>query len=278
MKLSILPHRLLQPYIDRYWVWEGAYELPKLLPGTGQELVFHYRTPYGYAQNEDFVKAPYGHVISIRKVCRVLKPSGPLGFISVRFRSGAFRYFCRQPVADLVDRFTDVRDIWGISGVEASERVASVGTLAERVSLIEQFVTDCFARHAAPSAWLDHIIHEIYYHDSFVRLQDCYRQWGTSDRNLQRKFKESVGVSPKLFQRISRFQSVVKTCLLENRKDYLTVALRHGYYDQSHFIKDFQHFTGEAPSRFLQGKNFLSHFYNRSFRTSSMMNTTKEFF
>jgi AraC-like DNA-binding protein len=50
--------------------------------------------------------------------------------------------------------------------------------------------------------------------------------------------------------------------LLQRKRKYLDVALEHGYYDQSHFLKEFKNYVSEYPTSFLQEQNFMSHFYN----------------
>lgn len=212
---------------------------------------------------------PCSHIVSARKECNILKPTKTAGFIAVRFRSGAFRYFCHQAMNELSDRFVDVKSVWGKSGEEMTERVITAASLEERVKIIDMFMLKYLAQYAKPSIWLDQIINEIYYNFTAIQLQEKYQAWGISDRKLQRKFKEAVGISPKAFQRNARFQAVVKECLLERRQDYLAIALDKGYYDQSHFIKDFQYFIGETPAAFFQENNFMSHFYNRSFQRYS---------
>ena len=50
--------------------------------------------------------------------------------------------------------------------------------------------------------------------------------------------------------------------LLARETDYLDAALERGYYDQAHFIREFEAFAKESPGRFLTPRNFMSHFYN----------------
>lgn len=92
--LDLKPNPYLQPYISRYWIWENERDLPKLLPGTGTELIFHY--------NESLIstnccgissRLPNCHIISPRHEFYSLKPIRRIGFIAVRFRAGAFRNF-----------------------------------------------------------------------------------------------------------------------------------------------------------------------------------------
>lgn len=270
MKRSIQPCPLLQPYIERFWNWEGEARLPKILPGTGHELVFHYLSPYSCINKNTVHSLSTSYMLTLRQHYQTIKPNGALGFIAVRFRAGALRYFCRQPMAELADNFVDIHDVWGQSGDELAERVIAAASFHSKVEIIELFLLKLIEQYQ-PDAWLDQVIHDIYYNYDSVQLKRNCSDWGISKRQLQRIFKNAVGVSPRTFQIVSRFQTVIKQLLLEEKKDYLDVILDNGYFDQSHFIKDFQRFTGEPPSSFLQERNFMTHFYNRSFQSCSKL-------
>ncbi|WP_058913874.1 helix-turn-helix domain-containing protein [Entomohabitans teleogrylli] len=87
-------------------------------------------------------------------------------------------------------------------------------------------------------------------------------QSGFSTRYFQQVFRQHFGVTPRHFRRIIRLEQLTRHLLLTRQRDYLDSALAYGYYDQSHFIHDFRHFTGATPSHFLQETNFSAHFYN----------------
>ncbi|MBP2645279.1 MAG: AraC family transcriptional regulator [Firmicutes bacterium] len=257
MKLCDLkPNPSLRQYISRYWVWENEQDFPPILPGTGTELMFHYNDPFvAQNQNEKIFTAPSCHIISPR-----------CGFISVRFRAGAFRHFCGESTSDLIDSFIDINDLWGKQGKEFGQQVLMAKSLKERIIIIESFLIKLLERYHHPKSWLDTAVKNVFNGYDIAKLKEVTNDLFICDRQLQRKFKEAVGVSPKTFQRISRFETVLKYLMLNRKKDYLEVALKHGYYDQPHFIKEFKTHVGESPSIFLQNKNFMSHFYNEKLK------------
>ena len=75
---------------------------------------------------------------------------------------------------------------------------------------------------------------------------------------LERLFYTEVGLSPKTFIRITRFQEVFKKIRQQGVKDLTGLAYEYGYYDQSHFIRDFQAFSGVNPRKFFSEKNFIA--------------------
>jgi AraC-like DNA-binding protein len=76
---------------------------------------------------------------------------------------------------------------------------------------------------------------------------------GISTRQLQRRFRAAVGIAPKVFCRIQRFQQVVRA--MDNPShDWTAIATGAGYYDQAHLIRDFRQFAGKTPSALLKAE------------------------
>jgi methylphosphotriester-DNA--protein-cysteine methyltransferase len=74
---------------------------------------------------------------------------------------------------------------------------------------------------------------------------------GLSQRRFIELFREQLGLTPKTFCRVRRFQRVLESVHRRNAVDWAEVALDGGYYDQAHFIHDFQGFSGLTPSAYL---------------------------
>ena len=75
---------------------------------------------------------------------------------------------------------------------------------------------------------------------------------GLSDRQFRRKFLQKVGMSPKLFARIARFEAALDLLARSPRGSWTEVAHRFGYYNQMHMVHEFAQFTGETPTRTLR--------------------------
>jgi len=82
-----------------------------------------------------------------------------------------------------------------------------------------------------------------------------------STRNLERHFTESVGIPPKLFCCITRFNHALELKLRNATVGWTSIAHQTGYFDQMHLIKDFKRFCGEAPSSLLKHVPLLEENY-----------------
>ena len=82
----------------------------------------------------------------------------------------------------------------------------------------------------------------------------------TGERNLERIFRTYIGLSPKFFGRIIRFNKIFELVQIED-PSWSDLVFETGYYDQSHFIRNFKAFTGEDPTRYLFSSPSLANFF-----------------
>ena len=261
----VIPCAELQPYIDRLWGWESEAlaHLPPMLPGTGAELMFHYGRPFAIeSRRQGVVQRGPAQLLCARTMAYQPLPQAAVGFIAVRFRSGALRHFSALPLADLRDDVLPIDALWGADGGDVAERVAQASTRNERVVLLEDWLRRCLRRYHKGQPAIEAALRQLYYGHREVKIDSLADRIGMSRRHFERVFGGAIGVSPKLFQRTARFNLTVRELLLSSPADTLGVALDHGYYDQAHFIHDFQAFVGDSPAAYLQRAARLAHFYN----------------
>ncbi len=130
-----------------------------------------------------------------------------------------------------------------------SERLFDVRSAEARVDLLSHYLTDRVETNPhIIDPTTQYAITRIVQSCGNVSLQQVQQELKLSERTLERKFKQAVGVSPKLFARITRFQQSLDN-LRQNQYNKLSdVAYGNDYADQSHFIRVFKEFTGFTPS------------------------------
>ena len=266
-KVSFRPSIFWSAYIDRFYVLEfkdnAGVGLPTVLPGTGLELLFHLDRPFSI--NKEVVAS--AHVFCPRAYVNIDVQSS-IRYLAVRFKSGAFRHFCDVPTHYLINRMPCVEELWGNAGKIFMQKLQDAEALAHKLREVERFLTICFLNHnkSEPVHW-DEIIHKLYKGYNEIDLQDLAFDSNLSYRQFERGFKEHFGTTAKRFQRIAKFQDTVKSLVMQKEKNYLSLALDNGYYDQSHFIKEFKSMTGSTPTAYLQEENFKQHYFYKSYTT-----------
>jgi AraC-like DNA-binding protein len=253
------PTARLRPYIDRYWGWEGELKLPpRLPPGIGAECFFHYGTPFQLNGKD----APQAVLLCLRTRAISVEENGALGFVAVRFRGGCLRHFCAQPLAQLHDQEWPAHTIWG----DCAERLTDVLRLADgpatRAAALDQFFLARLGQHEdRPGLPLDALLDQLYYAPG-TAIDTLAKQSGWTRRHFQRKFTDAYGLGPKQFARIARFSHTMRVMALEPDMVALDAALRMGYFDQAHFIRETRALTGTTPQTMIKGMREKSHFYN----------------
>lgn len=83
-------------------------------------------------------------------------------------------------------------------------------------------------------------------------LQEIIQKSGVSDKHFIHLFKKFLGLTPKQFQRVLRFNELLQVVKREEEISWSAVSAACGYFDQAHFIKEFKRFCGINPKAFLE--------------------------
>ncbi len=156
----------------------------------------------------------------------------------------------RLPAADLVDRDHAAHAVLGIGISELHQRLGNARTFDERVQIAERFVALRSLRQPVLGP-IERAANEI-----LRKRGECRMDWLANDadlaiRSFQRQFQQQIGVSPKRYARIVRFESALKTKVSFSGRSWATIAHQFGYHDQMHMIHDFQKLSGATPSGIL---------------------------
>lgn len=266
------PSASLEPYIECYWSWEShgenseLYPLPKVIPNTDTEILFYYSTPFSIVSSQGNIHhLPQSHIVSLKsKAFELSHPNyREIGFFAVRFRRGCFRHFYKGMLEELPEIFLPLSEVWGYSGKEIEERIIAPLHFEQRVHMIEAFLHDRLADCMKQDDWIDAVIATLVRSNESMKLESIIQSLHIGERQFQRLFKQSIGMPAKQFQRLIRFETTIKQLMqLGKNRNSLSTILGHGYYDQSHFNREFQLLVHTTPSELLQDKRYMSLFYN----------------
>jgi AraC-like DNA-binding protein len=191
------------------------------------------------------------HVVGPRRRAMYKRTTPCTAFIMVAFQPGGGYPFFGVPLAELVDRATPLRDLWGAHADEVLDHLVAAETNSARITALEQALVrrmhgpHAFEPFAAP------MVREAVARLSTRRttLTEVARDLHLSGRNLRRAFSAVVGLSPKHYARIVRFQRVVAGAAQE-AQSWSELATASGYFDQAHLCADFREFARLSPTAF----------------------------
>jgi AraC-like DNA-binding protein len=170
--------------------------------------------------------------------------------VGIKFRPGGFRPFASFPMVDLTDRELAITDVFGAAGAAVDRAVRTAPTDAERVPLAEDFLRGCRPPYDADALEAARAVDLARGDLSIARAADLAVRSGIGLRSLQRLFRSHVGVSPKWVIRRFRVQDAAERAAAGTAVDWAAVALDLGYFDQSHFTRDFKAQIGRTPAEY----------------------------
>jgi len=174
--------------------------------------------------------------------------------MAVHFRPGGAFPFLGIPLSDLENAHVGLDQIWGRAGIELHERLIDTPTMAAQFSILENFLLSrpwsSARRHPCVAAVLAAIED-----NPSIRMADIRDLVGMSTKRLIALFRAEVGLSPKAYARIRRFQAALR--LLGTGTAGARVAAEVGYFDQAHFVREFRSFTGMTPTQYAEQRILL---------------------
>jgi AraC-like DNA-binding protein len=253
------PSPVLAPYLRAYEIIETQDAVARtLLPDTCIIIGFRYAGS-STLLNDD---APRGNmrrgplpnicVTGLRTSVREMHTAANSGIILAKFRAAGAAPFFTQPLHRLFGSMCPLTDL----SAEDSARIRAIVNAAtddERVGHVEQYLMTRY-RPTEPHAVVSAALRAIAAAAGAIRVRALAQDLGVSQDALEKHFRRIVGATPKQFATIVRLRQAVD---LSRQSPSLTaLALDAGYYDQSHFIRDFRAITGATPGHFFQHARF----------------------
>ena len=238
-----LPPKPLSDFVELFWYWRG-HDLPcakeRVLPAGTVELVIRLNDGSG---SDGGVSGPQSRYFVIERTTKD-------ELLGIHFRQGGAFPFFPCSISELHNIGASLADVWSRGNVsELTDCVQETLTIDEKFRVLEQWLL-LAASHPIRHAAVLHAIGQ-FRQDPSISSEDMAKQVGFSQRRFIQLFRNEVGLTPKLFCRVQRFQQVIYGLKNQDEVDWADVSLSSGYYDQAHFIHDFQEFTGLTPTEYL---------------------------
>ncbi len=250
---SYIPASPLRAFIDRFWLCSDtpAHSRERILPSGTIELVINLRDDeiriYD-PSHPDRSRRYSGAVVSgPYRGFFVIDPLQHASIIGVHFRPGGAVPFLGVPASELADAHVDLETLWGPTVVELRERLCTAATPAERFSLLEQALLGHPRRLPERRGAVPVALDAFEQAGAEMRVRDVARHVGLSQRRFIQVFAAEVGLTPKLYCRVRRFQRARDLVRNATMPDWAAVAVACGYFDQSHMIRDFEQSPDSAP-------------------------------
>ena len=210
----------------------------RIIPDGCTNLIFDLNNPSG---RFGFVTGPLTEAQSVPFVNQVQ-------LVGIRFYPGSAPLFFDGHVQAPSNQTAPLAAISGDADDRMiSEQLAEEHSLEKKIAIVDKYIAGHLEENKEIDPILMGALEIIYQHRGDIGISCLAKQLQISQRQLNRKFDTWIGMSPKTFCRIIRFQNVLKILSTASSDDLLSIALDSGYYDQSHFIHEFNSLCGLSP-------------------------------
>lgn len=256
------PVPALRPFVRYYLVMHARYEggpaPSKPMPPAPEQCLYFY--PRGQMHTfhhgqQRTLPAPRS-LVSGPQVSRVDLQFAPEHLvIGTAFQPGALHRLLRVPVKELFDFSIDSAELLGPAIAEINEQLAGLHDYPAMVAVVEAFLLRHLRGLRGAAQPIDHVLPLMRSDWSARSLDSLAAAACLSPRQFERSFVERMGMTPKLYSRIVRFDRAFRLKERQPELDWLSVALACSYYDYRHLVRDFREFAGVTPPALLAAEH-----------------------
>lgn len=171
----------------------------------------------------------------------------------IQFQAHGLYPFIQQPVDQLNDQVQSPEPFFGSGIFDFRLRLLQAALPEEKFRLAEEWISGCFSAAHLPRPEVLDVLQQIQSNPGleFNSIRNMIGETGLSPKHFTDLFRRYIGLTPKQYQRVLRFNEILARIHKEEKVDWTQIALSCGYFDQSHFIREFKRFCGINPSDFI---------------------------
>jgi len=251
------PSAVLRPFVWAYGTIVGTLHSEPLripLPARPKQLLtFSFADPYRVLcpDSHEAHPSPRVTVAGPQTYARAgLSAFGTIDNFTIHFQPAGFHRLFGIPMMELTDAAYDAYGVIGAQLPRLEDELACACGFGKRVEVAERCLVGMLDRHADPDP-IAYAANVLFRRGGLQGVSGMAAEVNLSSRQFERRFLAQVGISPKLYARIIRFNAALDSKLRSPCRSWTRVANEHEYYDQMHLLRDCRAFTGESPERFL---------------------------
>lgn len=233
---------------------EHAHTVDRFLPNGDTEILIDFHdTPQHIYDNNTLKEIQACHQVwaSGLRTEPITIPSGNgATMMVISFKKGAAGAFFPFPMDEISDCVVDADLVWGGEFALLRERLLATKDIELRFTILEDFLLRRFKGKLELNPCVSFAVREMIGCPDRLSIRRMNEKIGYSQKHFTQMFRKQVGVAPKSFLKIMRFQKAVRTIDASRDINWGDVALASGFYDQAHFIHDFKHFSGFTPEQY----------------------------
>lgn len=250
-----IPTESLRPFIKAYRIIESQGELiNRVVPNTSFAIAFRLKGQISYISDTHKTTLPTSTFSGLRKSVRLINYAPETAALIVLFKETGVSAFFKQPIHELFEESVSLDNFFSHPEVAVlEERLAETGNNKTKIAVVEQFLYSKLLYHK-PDSLVSEAIGKIYLNNGTLKIRELADGLFISQDAFEKRFRKVTGATPKQFASIVKMKAVIRQKSAPS--SFLDIALENGYFDQSHFNKDFKLFTGQTPTDFFKSASY----------------------
>jgi len=265
------PNNNLNSLIKCYWTLEVPAEhdseKQRVVPDGCMELIFILGDDIKrFTSENEFIIQPRAIVVGQITEPFIIQPIGYVNCFATRFYPYGIVNFIKTPLKNLENKETPITQLFGKSIANSLEqKIIQAANTQKRIEIIETFLLNKLNETATIDNIVKSTVDALLASSGNSPIKSILKEDLSKRRQLERKFINQIGISPKQLGKVLRIDTALKLMLKQKTDSFTEIAYEIGYYDQNHFIKDFKEFTGITPKEFLSDEQMMlsSLFYTK---------------
>lgn len=263
--MQVSPSEELSPYIKHYLFLDNAatdIQKLRLFSDGNTGVVFSFKSKLISEISNYEVKnyLPNSFLYGQLNGFKDIYSNDEIALIIVVFQPNGIHQLLGIPANEFLDAIVSIDAVFGKNGEILQDKLSEQSNNQTRIELLNQFFRNQISKKSQTNqviinSSLDFIISN----KGHFSVTQLVKYTGYTERHLERKFKESIGLNPKKFGNVVRLHHFLK--LLKDKPvdaNFTSICYDAGFSDQSHLIKDFRKHTGISPTEYLYNSGKLT--------------------
>lgn len=246
----------LSGVVDYFWEGDGTIQdfTEKILPTGAVDLMFNLGGDHrvlerdGQSRNDDY---PESWLSGMQSRYLTIRTRNGSHLLSARLKPWGAWHLLRQSMTTVTGEVPRLSELWGDRIHALTERLRAAPNAFARFDLLEHFLRRRLQRRRRNDSAVITAAGWLQASKGRLPIERISRELGVNRTTLSRRFRQQVGLPPKVYGRVMRLNALIQTLAAGSNTSMAELADHFGYYDQAHFSRDFRRFAGATPSEYL---------------------------
>ena len=264
------PAEILAPFVECYFIWQTDVPLEKELiiespPSSFCSIAINYGNPY-FLRNKKYERlaVPLQFVAGQSIYSYKLSLQGMIGIAGIVFKPAALATLFGLNVFEFTEERIDLYTVLPQDHIQKYVvQIKQTNAPTQKVKLLEELLLNHINQNKPEPDYIDTAANRIVEKNGMLHVYDLLKESCMSRRTFERRFFQKVGLSPKYYARIRRISYLCNLIAGKKKVNWPEIFYEAEFFDQAHFIKDFEEFTGRTPQQYLKENTVLANYVEK---------------